>query len=191
VRRVPGDTLDVRHMGLGIHGIGSTDARRHAAQALLTGLKYLPPEQRAERVERIAALAHARLPDDLMLTSDEVRGLAREGVTIGAHTVSHPILTRIDAVRARREIVDSGETLAAITGRTVSLFAYPNGKPGEDFAPEHVDMVRAAGYAAAVTTGRGVARKSTDVLQLPRFTPWDRRNFRFGARLVQNALGFS
>jgi len=143
----------------------------------------------ADNAWRIAAIAARSLPDDLMLSSDELRALASAGVGIGAHTVSHPILSRLDPEAARQEIVDGGKALEHILGNKVDLFAYPNGSPGKDFGPAHVRMVQDAGYAAAVTTGRGVARAGTDVYQLPRFTPWDRSNMKFGARLAQNALG--
>jgi hypothetical protein len=47
-------------------------------------------------------------------------------------------------------------------------------------------MVRQTGYMAAVSTSAGVARCGADVLQLPRFTPWDRTSMRYSLRLVGN-----
>jgi len=47
-------------------------------------------------------------------------------------------------------------------------------------------MVRDAGYAAAVSTGWGVATAQSDRFQLPRFTPWDRTPGRFALRLIRN-----
>jgi len=87
---------------------------------------------------------------------------------------------------ARREINQSRECLAAILNEPVSLFAYPNGKPGQDYAAEHVRMVRDAGFAAAVSTAWGVASRDSDSFQLPRFTPWDRQPVRFALRLLIN-----
>jgi hypothetical protein len=68
----------------------------------------------------------------------------------------------------------------------VDLFAYPNGIPGKDFSPRHVDMVRSAGFTAAVTTARGAAAKSCSPWLLPRFTPWDRSMWKFALRCVEN-----
>jgi len=105
---------------------------------------------------------------------------------IGAHTVTHPILRNTAPDTARREIVESGRRLAEIVGQPVRLFAYPNGKPGVDYGSEHVQMVRDGGFAAAVSTGWGVATEKSDRFQLPRFTPWDRTPGRFALRLIRN-----
>jgi peptidoglycan/xylan/chitin deacetylase (PgdA/CDA1 family) len=105
---------------------------------------------------------------------------------IGAHTATHPILTRLAPADARREIDQSRERLTAILGEPVSLFAYPNGKPGQDYGAEHVRMVRDAGFTAAVSTAWGVASTNSDLFQLPRFTPWDRRPAKFALRLLLN-----
>ena len=111
------------------------------------------------------------------------------GMQIGAHTVSHPILARLDEAEARREIVRSKDDLESITGRPVSLFAYPNGRPGRDYTARDVELARGAGFGCAVSTSPGAVRAARypDLsFQLPRFTPWDRTAGAFGARLVRN-----
>jgi peptidoglycan/xylan/chitin deacetylase (PgdA/CDA1 family) len=107
-------------------------------------------------------------------------------VEIGGHTVSHPILARTDDAVAYREIADNKDDLEGLLGERLRFFAYPNGKPGEDFAPVHAEMARRLGYQAALTTRRGVASAATDPYWLPRFTPWDRTPTRFGLRLLLN-----
>jgi peptidoglycan/xylan/chitin deacetylase (PgdA/CDA1 family) len=107
---------------------------------------------------------------------------------IGAHTVSHPILASLDEGEARAEIILSKRQLEDITGSPVELFAYPNGKPSIDYRARDVALVRQAGFAAAVSTVRGVADSASDPFQLPRFGPWDQSPGRFGARLFLNAL---
>ena len=123
-----------------------------------------------------------------MMSSDQVRRLHAAGMTIGGHTVSHPILSRLDAARARREIGEGKAQLEAITGERIEVFAYPSGRPVRDYAAEHVDMVRACGFRSAVSTAWGVASGGSDPWQLPRFTPWDRGRSRYGLRLAHNLL---
>jgi peptidoglycan/xylan/chitin deacetylase (PgdA/CDA1 family) len=120
------------------------------------------------------------------MREEQVRKLHGAGMEIGAHTETHPILLNTAPDTARREIVESGRRLAEIVRQPVRLFAYPNGKPGVDYGPEHVAMVRDAGYVAAVSTGWGVATALSDRFQLPRFTPWDRTPGRFMLRMVRN-----
>jgi hypothetical protein len=82
---------------------------------------------------------------------------------------------------------DGKAQLEAIIGGAVTLFAYPNGRPTEDFGREHVLLGKKLGFRAALTTAWGAARRHSDVFQLPRFTPWDRQSARFAVRLLLNA----
>jgi len=112
-----------------------------------------------------------------------VRAMRRAGMQIGAHTLTHPILARLDADSARAEIGGSKRFLEALLDEPVTLFAYPNGKPGRDFSDESVAIARDLGFETAVTTAWGVADRNSDRLRLPRFTPWERTRLRFGARM--------
>jgi peptidoglycan/xylan/chitin deacetylase (PgdA/CDA1 family) len=123
-----------------------------------------------------------------MMTAEQVRNLHESDMSVGAHTVSHPILAKLDPDRARAEMRDSKARLEAITGAPVTLFAYPNGKPGRDYRQEHVGMVRKLGFEAAVSTAWGIAHAASDPFQLPRFTPWDRTPGKFLLRLFRNTF---
>ena len=70
----------------------------------------------------------------------------------------------------------------------MGLFAYPNGKPGEDYLPRDVALVRELGFDAAVSTAWGASGHGSDPFQLQRFTPWDRTKARFGLRLLRNLM---
>lgn len=128
----------------------------------------------------------AELPADLMMSSSQVRALAQAGMQVGAHTVSHPILASLDDQAAQAEILGSRQALESLLGRPVTLFAYPNGRPGEDYSPRTVELVRRAGFEAAVSTSWGVSRRSSDCLELPRFTPWGHQKTRFGLRMLRS-----
>jgi peptidoglycan/xylan/chitin deacetylase (PgdA/CDA1 family) len=186
VRRARGTTLDLSDLGLGAHPLESAEARRAAILALLREIKYRPRDERESIVAKVADRAEAVLPDDLMLTRKQVRELRAAGMTVGAHTVTHPILAREPDDRARWEIQEGKRALEALLGEAVTVFAYPNGKPGDDYAARHVAMAREAGFDAAVTTAWGAASRTTDPFEIPRFTPWGRTALRFGIRLAQN-----
>jgi len=188
IRARKGDVLDARTIGLESLDISSTESRRQAIERVLSTLKYLPQEERQKRVETLAAETSRPLPSDLMMTTEQVRSLHASSMEIGAHTVTHPILARLDAVQASSEIRESRQRLEAITGKPVTLFAYPNGKPGKDYGREHVDMVKRMGFEAAVSTAWGVAHAQSDAFQLPRFTPWDRTPGKFVLRLMHNTF---
>jgi peptidoglycan/xylan/chitin deacetylase (PgdA/CDA1 family) len=186
LRAMRGPALDLRSWGLPVFQLDDIDARRRAIQAILPALKYLPGRERESRAGQLAAMAQPAALEGLMMEEVHVRALRAAGMEIGAHTVTHPMLTRIDAAEARREIMESGQRLSDLLREPVRLFAYPNGKPGQDYGPEHVNMVREAGYSAAAASAWGAADASTDLYQLPRFTPWDRTPARFALRLLGN-----
>ena len=186
VRRCEQPVLDLSPLDLGRHVVGSLEEKQQAIPALLNQIKYQPFAQRLETVGALADIAGVRLPDDLMMTRQQVQALHKAGMGIGAHTVHHPILARLKPEEAEREITDSRDELQALLGEPVTLFAYPNGKPGADYRPEHVAMARRLGFRAAVSTAWGVARGNSDVFQLPRFTPWGRSRGRFGLGLLRN-----
>ncbi len=189
VRRHHAGMLDLRPIGLGEHTVNDA-TRRQVVETVITAIKHRPAVERAELVAAIAQHA-GDLPDDLMMTGAQVRALAAAGMTIGGHTVNHPILTRISDEEARQEIKGGKQTLEDLIEAPVDLFAYPNGKPGQDYGPAHVTMVRELGFGAAVSTSPGVSRGDTDRYQLPRFTPWDRSHGRFLLRLLMNRFGLT
>lgn len=186
LRRTPESVLDLSPHALGQYEISSVATRRAAIHNIIGKIKYLPVAERTHITERIAEIAGTRLPDSLMMTSAQVIGMRQSGMQIGAHTLTHPILARLDKESALSEITGSKQILENILGEEVPVFAYPNGKPGEDYQPEHATMVRESGFTAAVSTAWGAADSGSDYYQLPRFTPWDKSRLRFGVRLLSN-----
>lgn len=183
VQTLPAGTLDLSDLGLECYSLASMAARRQAAARLTEAGKYMPPQAREALVQRLDQISGLK-NDALMLTPAMLVALDNNGVEIGAHTVSHPILTSLDDDSARYEITAGKTQLENLIGKPVRLFAYPNGKVGKDFDARHVDMVRQAGFSAAFTTAVGAITGDQDRFQLPRSRPWDRIPFRFGLRLL-------
>ncbi len=186
LRRAPAGLLDLQTEGLGCYPLGDDASRRTAIDRVIAAIKRRPYGERQALVARIASAAKAALPDDLMMTAAQVRGLLAAGMSVGGHTVTHPILSRLGDAQAEREIAAGKSELERICGAPVELFAYPNGVPGVDYEARHVEMVRRCGFCAAFTTAPGVAVRDADLFQLPRFTPWDRSAGRFGLRMLGN-----
>lgn len=111
------------------------------------------------------------------LTGTELSELAsHDGVTFGAHTVSHPFLTHLSAEAQLSEIRRAKEDLEKITGNPVNSFSYPNGS-GSDLTRS---IVRKSGFHCACTSRFDVVRKKTDLFFLPRFWVPDWNGARFG-----------
>jgi peptidoglycan/xylan/chitin deacetylase (PgdA/CDA1 family) len=184
VRHARAGVLGFAALGIEPQEIGDGPSRRRLVDRIIGAIKHRPQAERQRLADEIAAAVVAELPRDLMMRSAQVQSLARAGFEIGGHTVTHPILLKLSPEQARGEILDGKARLEALLGRPLRLFAYPNGRPGEDYGPEHVAMVREAGFEAAVSTRRGVGTGASDRFQLPRFTPWDQTPERFLARML-------
>lgn len=161
------------------------DERLQALDAALAHLKRLPDEERRTECERLVAALRPRAdrPKRLMLSWDEVDALRGLGVSIGAHTVTHPILSRLTPERAWEEISGSKAAIERATGGAVRAFAYPNGGP-DDYDPDITRMVRQAGFSCAVTTRRGLNDADTPVLELRRGGPWEHHLPTFALKLA-------
>jgi peptidoglycan/xylan/chitin deacetylase (PgdA/CDA1 family) len=185
VQSLPAGELDLTAAGLETYSLRTLADRKSSLGRLTEASKYLPPAARRALVQRLEAMAGGGAEQELMLTPEMVVALDRNGIEIGAHTVTHPILTSLDDDSARAELSAGKQQLEALVGKPVRLFAYPNGKAGKDYDARHVAMVREAGFDAAFTTAVGAVDAGHDRFQLPRSRPWDRTPFLFGLRLLR------
>lgn len=151
---------------------------------ILPRLKYRPMARRRELAEAFFRKNTGRELPRLMMDRTAVADLARRGFEIGGHTLQHPILKELESEQARREIEGCRQWVEEVSGLTPVTFAYPNGIPGRDFCPSHVDMVREAGFISAVNTSWAVAEPDCDLYNIPRIGPW----WRLSARLTSGLL---
>ena len=113
------------------------------------------------------------------LTEDELRALASgDLVEIGAQTMTHPVLAQLPIDQQKQEIGGSKRRLEALTGKTVTSFAYPYGKK-DHYTRQTVEAVRANGFACACSNFGGLVTRSSNRFVLPRFQPmdWDGDHF--------------
>lgn len=185
LRSCADNAMDLRDIGLGSYPLATTAQRLDAVDTILREIKHRDPGERIALVNEIETRGTS-LPADLMMKDAQIQSLVRNGVSIGAHTVNHPILASVSADIARAEIGASKAYLESLLQEPVEVFAYPNGRPELDYATTHRDMVDALGFKAAVSTHWGVGTSHSDKYQLPRFTPWDRHPLKFGLRLLAN-----
>jgi len=157
-------------------------------------LPLLPPNQRRRSLRRIqnyvTTIPHSEamsLVDSLcaelglscaqgssVLTWKQLRELAREGLTLGSHTRTHPIMTHITPEQMREEVRGSQEALQREIGACLPIFCYPNGNHNDAV----LTVLRDQGIRIAFTTLSGLNKLgSLDPLRLhrtvimPRTTP--------------------
>ncbi len=187
-KRVPAGDCDLSSIELGVKSVRSDADRTALASALINHFKYQPPETRVPAAEQLAAELGVALPNDLMMSSAQLRALHSTGMEIGGHTDTHPILARQTHADVEAEIRTGKHKLESLLDTPIRVFAYPNGRPAKDYVPEHVDIVRRCGFELAVSTRPAAANRRSSIYELPRFTPWDATPTRFGLRLLRSLV---
>jgi peptidoglycan/xylan/chitin deacetylase (PgdA/CDA1 family) len=181
--------LDLSWLGLGVQKPSDIDSRRTLAYNILRAVKYLPFDEREQACQRLWEMAQpGQKRPRLMMTDEQVRHLASQGMTLGAHTHTHPILSRVELDTARQDIEQNRQLLSNLVGEVPKIFAYPNGRPVCDYSHQHVKLLQDMGFDAAVSSAWGVATRACDRYQLPRFSPWDDDPRRLILRLLKNAV---
>ncbi|MES2088796.1 MAG: polysaccharide deacetylase family protein [Pseudomonadota bacterium] len=187
LRGSPQSELDLSWLGLGMQPLTDNASRRDLAAKVLLATKYLPFDKREQTCDRLWDMAQpGQTRPRLMMTDEQVQHLSKLGMTIGAHTHTHPILTRISLDAARQDIERNRKVLGEIVGHEPLVFAYPNGRPVRDYQHEHVQLIKELGFSAAVSSAWGVSTQACDRFQLPRFSPWDNDPKRLVLRLLKN-----
>ncbi len=98
------------------------------------------------------------------MTRSQVLEMSDGGVTIGAHSRTHPDLRACARQELEREVRGSKEDLEDLIARPVTSFAYPAGLTDDRVSA----AVAAAGFTSAVTTRPGWWRPATRPLEIPR-----------------------
>ncbi len=182
VRRLTTETLDLTADGLKQFDVSSPEHKVVTVHQILNKIKHMGGEKRQAIANRIVRQVDS-MPVNLMLTDKQLIKLHQAGMEIGGHTVTHPILANLDRETARQEINENKQSLEKLLNIQLHHFAYPNGKPGQDYRPEQIELIKEVGYQAAVSTQWGVANYDSDFFQLPRFTPWDSSLIKFMMRI--------
>ena len=118
----------------------------------------------------------AGIPTLPLMNWDALGRVAEEGVTLGAHSRTHPDLRRQDDAGLREELAGSAATIAERTGRRPTAFAYPYGA-----VDARVALAAGDSYRLACTTALRPLEAGDVPLQLPRL---DTYYLRDAARLA-------
>lgn len=138
----------------------ASPAEKHAAfKAVYWPLRAGGEDRLLAAVAELAAAQRVdgrALVDQLCMGWDEIEALARHPLaTIGAHTLTHPRLARLDIAEMRTELGAAKTVLEERLGRPVVHLSFPVGDPGSA-GPREFAAAAAFGYASAVTTRPGL-----------------------------------
>ncbi|MCP4650119.1 MAG: polysaccharide deacetylase family protein [PVC group bacterium] len=160
--------------------LSSVGERKKVYVDMCSRLKAMDNKEKIIMLDKILSMLEVDkdklLEKRLMLNWEEIKQMQQSGlVEIGAHSITHPILTKISSEQAKEEIVKSKQILEEKLGTEVRHFAYPNG----DYNAELTHIVRDSGYESACTVNYEEQNNSTKIYALNRkgFTFEDFRVF--------------
>ncbi len=159
----------------GVMPMTSRSERFAASQVAMEYLMLLPERDRASLIRDLAddlKVAGFDELGNLMLDWRQIREMSENGISMGAHTVTHPNLNSVPLGKAEWEIRTSKETIEQNIRSPVTSFAYPFGRL-QQFSRQHVDLLKALQFKCAVTTELGVVSHKSNVFELHRSAPWD------------------
>ncbi len=116
-----------------------------------------------------------------LLSWNEIKELHNHGIEFGAHTLTHPNLTRLNMKEVEREIVQSKLTIEDRLGMEVTNFAYPYGKynvPVKQITEKH--------FSSACSVRLGKVQPGSDLFALERLDTYYLSNERV-FRLIPSA----
>ncbi|MEM9408968.1 MAG: polysaccharide deacetylase family protein [Acidobacteriota bacterium] len=134
---------------------------------LVEHLKYVDIAERDELLHMLREAVETAPAAMQPLTWDQVREMGAQGMEFGGHTVTHPILSMLDAAAQEREIESSASRVREELGRDDRLFAYPNGSE-RDYDGNTLEIVRRLDFIGACTTTTGSNAPGSDPYQLRR-----------------------
>ncbi len=149
----PGRTIEL--------DLSSPEKKLHAVHSLTEALKLAQDDKRLAFMSRVGILTGVEIPDSVPpnfapMDWRDLRAVASEGVEVGCHTATHPILSKVTSrTKLEREIRGAKDILESRLGRPVRHFCYPNGR-AIDIGPDAAALVRDAGFLSATTTTWGL-----------------------------------
>ena len=103
------------------------------------------------------------------ISINQLKEMSSSGlITVGAHTINHPVLANETDSGCRYEIEGSIKQLESILGQPVKYFAYPNGRPGFDFDEREISYLKENKITLAFSTELAHISTNTNPLSIPR-----------------------
>ncbi|WP_139229775.1 polysaccharide deacetylase family protein [Litoreibacter janthinus] len=153
-----------------VFGIAPPESGVEQAFNAISGrLNYCSIEDRDALLDEFEARgAFGDIPSRVV-NVDQMREMLQRRISIGSHTVSHPILANLSPESRNAELRQSRDDLSAALGVEVATIAYPNGRAiPHNFDNDTITAASDAGYQCAVTSKRGPILPGANVLALPR-----------------------
>jgi len=131
--------------------IKTKEEKEQANSEVSETLKLRPDDERRELIHKlfeeleVSEKSGRHFGERMMLNWEEVQEMRKDGITIGSHSHTHPILSQMSSEKAKDEILNSKKVVEKNVDIKVRHFSFPNGRE-EDFSEELRDYCREVGF---------------------------------------------
>jgi peptidoglycan/xylan/chitin deacetylase (PgdA/CDA1 family) len=186
-------SLALAHPEPAVLDLRSPAARNASFARTIASIKSAGKDRGGEIFKDVEArlkVTDLRALQDTMMTWGEIDEMGRGGMTIGAHTLTHPNLPGLPPDEALAEIAGSKSLIEQKVQAPVLHFAYPNGRGVSHFNAPVREMVRKAGFLSSVTSINGPVRRTDDPFTLKRLGVYRKHAaiFRFALDIERTRL---
>jgi len=149
IKHMDRNTLDLDELGR--FTFSSNRDKMIVLTQINESLKLVTEDRKNALIERLVTISGVDVPSDaakeILLSWEQVREMSNNGITFGAHTVNHPILTNMPIAQAKWEVIQSKRDIENVLKHNVNLFSYPNG----NFNNELISILKENGFKCAVS----------------------------------------
>lgn len=162
--------------------LDSHGSRLAAAWQIVCYLRSVPDAERRRWCHDFDAIMSVReeILKNRMLSWAQVCEMQAQGISFGAHTMTHPSVAQLSSGDLRAELLESKLLLESRLGSVVNHFAFPFGKL-QDCSVAAEEYLRRCGFRTAVTTSEGFNTPRTNPLRLNRLQVGGERSLSFFA----------
>ena len=140
--------------------ITTKEEKEQANTKVSETLKLIPDDERRELIRELFEKLEVGdkfgkyVGERMMLNWDEVQEMRKDGMTMGSHSHTHPILSQMPIQKAKSEILNSKKVVENNINMIVKHFSFPNGRE-EDFSEELRDYCREIGFESVCSVVYG------------------------------------
>lgn len=149
------EIVQIDHRG----SLGDVSSRRSETEAVLRKLKHQPNALRLAALQELEQIFASHIPAEVAarraaMSWNEIREMADAGIEFGSHTVTHPILSKLDEAEIVQELADSRAIIRSHIAQPVDTIAYPVGKV-DAYDDRVTRAAKACGYRIGVSYESG------------------------------------
>ena len=159
----------VEEVDIGSLGKISLRDKEESIRKIQERLKQVEESKKIYVIEKLKEKLMVKVPEakGLFLSWQEVKEMSENNIYFGAHTVTHPILTKVSVEKAQSEVLGSRRKIEEVLNKKIKVFAYTNGT-SDDMSEDIDDFLKKNGFIFSLSSIYGANKINSQSFRLKR-----------------------